>query len=257
VNGTHLSLVAAALVVAAPGAAAAESYVRVISQKAPVHTGPGHGYRESYVAERGEVFEVEERGTRGFWFRIRLEDGTSGWVLGELVYPFEFDETVDKPGFFARTWKSIRRGVLGPPPIVSADVEISFSAGVLDNEGLFLLRPAWVIDPYFAIEAFGGLSPRAEKDIFLGGLGWTLRLIPGAYVGPYLNAGVGAAHSRPKTDNELDVTETVMALAVGGGLEITFKKQITLRLDARNWTLFDPDKAANGQEYSGGLAIFF
>jgi hypothetical protein len=48
-----------------------------------------------------------------------------------------------------------------------------------------------------------------------------------------------------------------MALGAGGGLEITFKKQITLRLDARNWSLFDENKANNGQEYSGGLAIFF
>jgi hypothetical protein len=257
VNRSEISLVAAALVVAAPAAAAAESYVRVISQKAPVHTGPGHGYREAYIAKRGEVFEVAERGTRGFWYRIILEDGTSGWVLGELVYPFEFDETMEKPGVLSRMWKGFRRGVLGPPPIVSADVEISFSAGVLDREGLFLLRPAWVIDPYFAIEAFGGLSPRAEKDIFLAGLGWTLRMVPGAYVGPYINAGVGAAHTRPKADNQLDVEETVMALAVGAGMEITFKKQITVRLDARNWTLFDPDQASNSQEYSGGLAIFF
>jgi hypothetical protein len=257
VNGAHLSIVAAVALLALPASAIAESYVRVISQKAPVHTGPGHGYRETYVAKRGEVFEVEERGTRGYWSRIRLEDGTTGWVLGELVHPLEVDDTPDGPGFLARTWRGIRRTVLGPPPIVDADVEISFSAGALDGEGIFLLRPAWVIDPYFAIEAFGGLSPRAEKDIFLAGLGWTLRLVPGAYVGPYINAGVGAAHTRPKADNQLDVEETVMALAIGGGFEITFKKQITVRVDARNWTLFDPDQASNGQEYSGGLAIFF
>ena len=50
---------------------------------------------------------------------------------------------------------------------------------------------------------------------------------------------------------------STLALSAGGGLEITLKKQITVRLDARNWTLFDENKAANAQEYSGGLAIFF
>ena len=35
------------------------------------------------------------------------------------------------------------------------------------------------------------------------------------------------------------------------------KHQITLRIDARNWSLFDQNKTANGQEYSAGLAIFF
>ena len=30
-----------------------------------------------------------------------------------------------------------------------------------------------------------------------------------------------------------------------------------LRIDARNWSLFNENHASNGQEYSGGLAIFF
>ena len=48
-----------------------------------------------------------------------------------------------------------------------------------------------------------------------------------------------------------------MALSAGGGLEITFKKQITVRFDYRRWVLFDPDQAEGGHELSGGLAIFF
>jgi len=153
--------------------------------------------------------------------------------------------------------RAIRKAILGPSPLPYADVGLSFSAGLLDREGVFLLRPSWLIDPYWAIEAFGGLSPRSEKDIFLGGVGFVLRLAPGAVIGPYANIGLGAARIRPKADNFVDEAETLMALAAGGGLEITFKKQITLRLDARNWTLFDENTANNGQEYSGGLAIFF
>jgi hypothetical protein len=101
------------------------------------------------------------------------------------------------------------------------------------------------------------VSPRAQKDVFLAGLGWTLRMRPGSAFAPYINAGLGAAYNRPKADNFIDPEETQMALAAGGGLEITFKKQITVRVDARNWTLFDENKASNGQELSGGLAIFF
>jgi hypothetical protein len=250
------AVIAGVVLCAGAPSADAEAYLRVIAQTAPVYTGPGAGYREVYRAKRGDVYEVVERGTRGFWFNIRLEDGTTGWVLGELVYPFEVGEQ-EEPGALTRMWRGIRRNVLGPPPIPYADVEISFSAGLLDGEGLFLLRPSWIIDPYFAMDAFAGLSPRAEKDIFTGGVGWTLRMMPGAYIGPYISAAVGAAHIRPKADNFVDVEETIMCLVAGGGLEITFKKQITVRIDARNWTLFDPDQANNGQEYSGGLAIFF
>jgi hypothetical protein len=244
------------LAIATSAPAAAEAYLRVTSQRAPVHTGPGATYREIYVAERGEVLQVLGRGGSGFWFRVELEDGTSGWVLGELVFPFEVVEE-ERPGLFRRMGRAIRRAILGPSPVPYSDVEISFSAGVLDQEGAFILRPAWLLDQYFAIEAFAGLSPRADDDLFLAGLGWTLRLMPGAAVGPFLHLGAGAAHLRPKADNFTQESETLMALSAGGGFEITFKKQITVRLDYRNWTIFDPDQASNGQELSGGLAIFF
>jgi hypothetical protein len=238
------------------GTAAADAYLRVISQRAPVHTGPGATYREIYMAERGEVLQVLERGGAGFWFRVELDDGTTGWVLGELVFPFEVVED-ERPGVFTRMGRAIRRAILGPSPVPYADVELSFSAGALDGEGAFIMRPAWLIDQYFAVEAWAGLSPREDDDLFLGGLGWTLRLMPGAAIGPFVHLGAGVAHLRPKADNFTEESQTLMALSAGGGFEITFKKQITVRLDYRNWTIFDPDQASNGQELSGGLAIFF
>jgi hypothetical protein len=240
----------------APAAAGADAYLRVIAQRAPVHSGPSASYREVYFAERGEVFTVLERGTRDYWYKVELEDGTSGWILGDLVFPFEVGAE-DEAGALTRMGMAIKEAILGPSPVTNASFGLSFSAGVLDNEGMYLLRPSWLIDPYWAIEGFAGLSPRSEKDIFLGGLGFVLRLAPGAVIGPYASISSGAAHIRPKADNFVDQEETLMALGAGGGFEITFKKQITLRLDARNWSLFNQNHASNGQEYSGGLAIFF
>jgi hypothetical protein len=83
------------------------------------------------------------------------------------------------------------------------------------------------------------------------------RLAPGAVICPFATLGVGAVHLVPKADNPVQMTQNLMGLNGGGGLEITFKKQITLRLDARNWTIFDENVASNAQEYTGGLAIFF
>ncbi len=236
--------------------AGAEAYLRVIAQKAPVHSGPSGSYREVFIAERGQVFQVLERGSRDYWYKVELDDGTSGWILGDVVTPFEVGPA-SEAGLFTRMGRAIKGALLGPSPVAYADIGLSFSAGILDQEGVFLLRPSYLVDPYWAIEGFAGLSPRSEKDIFLGGLGFVLRLAPGAVIGPYASLGVGAAHIRPKADNFVDKEETLMALGAGGGLEITFKKQITLRLDARNWSLFNQNEASNGQEYSGGLAIFF
>jgi hypothetical protein len=241
---------------ALPRAAQAEAYLRVIAIEAPVLTGPGEEYRELDIARRNQVFEVLERSTIGYWFRVEMEDGTTGWIAGDQVFPFE-ERRRRRPGLFTRMWRSIRGALLGPPPAPYSDVQLSFSAGVLDREGVFFFRPAWLVDSYFAIEGFAGLSPRSEKDVFLGGLGATLRLAPSAHIGPFVHVSVGATHFRPKSDNFIDRKETLMALSAGGGFEITFKKQITLRLDARNWTLFDENQASNGQEYSGGFAVFF
>nr|HEX4314914.1 SH3 domain-containing protein [Kofleriaceae bacterium] len=259
-----MKLLAIALVAAAASTASTAStawadgfgYVRVIAQRAPVHSGPGAGYREVYFADRGQVFEVVERATRDFWYKVELDDGTTGWIVGDLVFPFEVVED-EQPGALTKAGRAIRRTILGPSPIERADASLSFSAGELEGEGMFMLRPAWLIDPYWALEFFAGLSPRSDKDIFLAGTGFTLRLAPGAVIGPYANLGLGAAYISPSAGNFVDKQETLMALGAGGGLEITLKKQITVRLDARNWTLFNQNHSSNGQELSGGLAIFF
>jgi hypothetical protein len=252
-----LAVLVALAALAIPAIAGADAYVRVVSQEAQVHSGPGASYRELDVVPRGAVFRVVSRAGDGYWFQVELEDGTPGWLLGESLFPFEVVEDPGEPGLFVRMGRSIRRTMLGPSPVPLTDVEISFSAGLLDREGAFLLRPAWLIDPHFALEAFMGLSPRKGEDLFLAGLGWTLRLLPGAAIGPFVHLGTGAAHLRPKADNFTQDNRTLAVLEGGGGFEITFKKQITVRLDYRNWTIFDPDEANNGQELSGGLAIFF
>jgi hypothetical protein len=247
---------ALAVVVAATATANADAYLRVIAQKASVRTGPGNGYREVYIAERNQVFPVLERGTKDYWFKVELDDGTTGWILGDVVYPFEVGEE-EEPGALTRMGRAIKSAILGPSPVAYAHAGLSASAGILQGEGVYILRPSWLIDPYWALEGFAGMSPRSEKDVYLGGLAFVLRMAPGAVIGPYATLGLGAAHISPKATNYVDPKETLMALGAGGGVEITFKKQITVRLDVRNWTLFDENHSNNSQEYTGGLGIFF
>jgi len=244
------------VLVCAPSVARADAYLRVIAQRASVYSGPGTGYRELAVVNRNQVFQVLERGTRDYWFKIELDDGTPGWIVGDMVFPFEVGDE-EEPGAFTRMGRAIKRAILGPSPVPYATVGLAASAGILDGEGVFMLRPSWLIDPYWALEGFVGLSPRSEKDVYLGGLAFVLRLAPGSVITPYASLGLGAAHISPKADNYVDPRETLMALGAGGGLEVTLKKQITVRIDARNWTLFNQNHSNNGQEYTGGLAIFF
>jgi opacity protein-like surface antigen len=246
---------AVVLALSLPAAAHADSFVRVLTSSATVRTGPGADYREMHVAQRGEVLQVKERGTKGYWWKIELEDGSTGWVFGEEVAPFDIVD--DDPGFFTRVWRGFKGAVLGPSPVPYADVELSFAAGVLGDDGAFFFRPAWLVDPYFALEGFVGESPAAQEQVLIAGLGWTLRLIPGATFGPHLHAGIGVEHRMPKADAFAIRERTRMAMCAGAGFEITLKKRITLRADYRHWAFFDENQGDNAEEFSGGLAIFF
>jgi hypothetical protein len=238
------------------GTADADAYLRVIAQKAPVHSGPGPGYREVAFVDRGQVFTVVERATRDYWFKIELDDGTTGWILGDMVFPFEVGEQ-EPPGVFGRMGRAISDAILGPSPIPYASFGMSASAGLFGGEGVFIARPSWLIDPYWALEGFAGLSPRSDKEVFLGGFAFVLRMAPGSVIDPYASVGLGAAHIAPAATNFVDARETLMALPAGGGFEITLKKQITVRLDARSWALFNQNHGSTAAEFTGGLAIFF
>ena len=178
------------------------------------------------------MFQVLERGTRDYWFKVELEDGTSGWILGDLVFPFEVGDE-EEPGAFARDGP--RDPARDPRAVAGRRTRTSACRSrraCSTNEGVFLLRPSWLIDPYWALEAFAGLSPRSENEPLprrarRSCCAWR----PGAVIGPYASLGLGAAYIRPKADNYVGQEGTLMALGAGGGLEITFKKQITLRLD--------------------------
>jgi hypothetical protein len=247
--------VVALLLCLGAGAARGDAFVRVVTSSAEVRTGPGADFRAMHTAKRGDVLGVRARGQRGYWFEVELDDGSTGWIFGEQVAPF--DVVDDDPGFFTRAWRGFRSALLGPSPVPEADVELAFSAGVLGGDGLFLFRPAWLIDPYFALEGFVGESPAAEEQVLLAGLGWTLRLVPGATIGPYLHASTGVEHRDPKADAFALRSKTRMLVDVGGGLEITLQKRITVRGDYRHWVFFDENEAANAEEVTGGLAIFF
>ncbi len=233
----------------------ADVYARVLTQTAPVRSGPGESYRQVRTAVRDDVVAVHGRGTRGYWLQVTLDDGTSGWILGEEVAPFDVGD--DDPGFFERAWRGFKHAVLGPSTVPTANGEMSFSAGALGGEGLFLIRPAWLIDPYFALEGFIGASPTGDEDLLLVGGGWTLRLIPGAAIDPYIHAGGGIVRRNPKADVYTMPSRTEAAGEVGGGIEIALRIRLTLRIDFRQWIFFDENSAEDAREVTGGLAVFF
>jgi hypothetical protein len=231
-----------------------DGLVRVIAEQAGVHTGPGFAYRIVYTATRDEVLPVIERATRAHWFRVRLPDGTSGWLLGDQVFPLDLDTTEAHRG--PSIWKRIANTVFSPSPLLEGRFVLSFSAGVLGGDSAFIFRPAILFEPHIALEAFLGESVGNQVDVLYYGAGPNVFLFPTSPLTPFLSSAAGGATSRPKAD-QIFRGNTYAMVNVGGGLIMALKKRITLRGDARHYVIFDPNHTQRIQEYSGALNIIF
>lgn len=251
------ALVAVAIGVAGrPAGAAEEALVRVIAEQAHVHTGPGFSYRSVYAATRGEVFPVLERATTALWFRVRLPDGTSGWLLGDQVFPLDVDTAEAHRG--PSVWRRFSDAVFSPSPLVDGRFGLSFSAGVVGGDSAFIFRPAILFEPHLSLEGFVGESVGNARDVIYFGGGPNVFLFPTSPITPFLSAAAGGAQRRPKADQFAPVKNTTYALVnAGGGLLIALKKRVTLRGDARHYVIFDPNHTQRIQEYTGALSIVF
>jgi len=232
-----------------------DALVRVLAEQAQVHTGPGFAFRVVYVAARGEVLPVVERATRAHWFRVRLPDGTNGWILGDEVFPLDLEESDVHRG--PSLWHRMSEAVFSPSPLLEGRIGLSFSAGVIGGDSAFLFRPAFILEPHFSLEGFFGETVGNQVDVVYYGAGPNVFLFPTSPVTPFLGAGMGGASSRAKADQFTVPTGTYTVLNVGGGLLVALKQRITLRGDARHYVLFDANHTQRIQEYSGALTIVF
>ena len=244
------------VLLAAPRARADdEALVRVLAEEAAVHTGPGFAFRVVYTAARGEVLPAVGRSTQDHWFRVQLPDGTFGWLLGAEVLVLEVDTSgAPHP---PSLWKRTSDAIFSPSPLVDGRVGLTFSAGALGGDGLFLFRPAVVLAPPLTLEAFFGETVGNQVDVIYYGGGFNVFLWPTSPVTPFLAGSAGGASSRKKPDQPAIETGNFKVVNVGGGLIVALKKRLTLRGDVRHYVVFDANHNQQLQEYSGALSIHF
>jgi uncharacterized protein YgiM (DUF1202 family) len=225
-----------------------DAYARVIVAEAELRAGPGVSHRVIYRAPRGETFLITTRETAGFWLQVQLPDGRTGYVLGDTVEPVsatdDSAEGARKPGFFA------------PPALQDAHAGFAMMAGIYDRAGYVELRPAWVIAPAIAFEPYVGLALQSDsRRIIYGGAG-TLNLLPDKALAPFVTIGCGGMYEDPKDEFVRPPRKWFHARA-GGGLLISLRFRVSLRLEAANMVLFQEDDYQNVQSYAAGLGTYF
>ncbi len=231
--------------------------VRVLSERANVHSGAGFSYRVIATTQRDDIIEMIERGKRGGWTRVRLETGIAGWILSEQIsFLAEASEAGQEERTLRRIARSLRAKVFGPPNLITSRFGGTLSAGALGQEGLFLVRPSILIDPHLAIEGYFGPSVGHEVSRGIFGLSANIHLSPQIPFTLFFSLGGGAVYTRGKVD-VLSDSEWTSLLSPGGGMMLMLKKGVTLRFDVRNHLLFRANGIAPLQEYSGALAFHF
>ena len=226
-------------------------YARVIVERTSLRSGPGGSFRALRTARRGDVFPIVERGSRGYWFRVELDDGTFGWIAGDAVYTHEMSSEEAHRGQFLPE-------VFAPAALPHASGELAFSFGALGlANGFMAARPAIQLAPELGIEATLAAVVGSGGRLLVGTLGGLVNVFPASPVVPFFALGGGVVVSDPNADTFLLRSGVTGALYGGGGLRIGFRYRITLRLEARSWAIYDQNRFVSQVELSGGLTVFF
>jgi hypothetical protein len=244
------ALTLAALLLAAPARAQApvDAFARVVVYETELRSGPGVSYRVIHRARRGDTFLISTRETKGFWLQVELADGRTAYVLGDTVETLGVGpDEADGPR---------RPGLFAPPALQEARGGFALMAGIYDRDGYAEFRPALVIAPAIAFEPYIGiaLEPDARRLIY-GGAG-TLNLAPDWPIAPFVEIGVGGVLEHPKDEFVRRERKWFHARA-GGGLLISFRLRLLVRLEASNLALFGEDEYENTQAYVAGLGTYF
>ncbi len=224
-------------------------YARVIVETTALRTGPGAGFRIVRIAEQGESFEVRERATRGYWFRVQMPDGSLAWIDGNTVFNHELGPRSRGSRFMAL--------LFAPPPLMAAHGELAVQLGTLSGSGLMALRPTWLLAPTFGFEANLAASVGSAGRLFMAGAGGVVNIFPTWPVVPFFAVGGGFARAAPNADSFILNEGTSSMLYAGGGLRMGFRYRLIVRVEARSYAFFDADRLVAQQEVSGGLSAFF
>ena len=248
-----LPLALAFAVALAPALARADdeedAFARVVVSETDLRTGPGVSHRVIYHAHRGETFLIQTRETAGFWLQVAMPDGRAAYVLGDTVEAVAVSEDAPdapaKPGFFA------------PPALQQAKGGFALMAGMYDRDGYVELKPAYVLAPAIAFEPFLGLALKSDSRRVTYGLAGTLNLAPDWAVAPFVSIGAGGMRETPKDDAGVRHTRNWFQARAGGGLLISLRWRVLLRLEASNMVLHTEDAYQNVQTYIAGLGTYF
>jgi hypothetical protein len=225
--------------------------LRVMAQSAPVRSGPGGSFREIGRVGHGQIFQALDRTPDGSWYRIRISRERSGWVLSELVWPFEIvDESAVTS---ASSW--FDRKLLVSGQLDDGRVTLALSGGALDSLGEFTMRVGYQPSAHYLVELSGSEANGRFGNLVLFGGDLVVPIGPWRSIVPFALVGFGGAAVWPNQQSSLFKSGTSLQASAGGGVFIGLRGPIIVRLDIQEVLIFGPDQLDGMLLIQGGLMV--
>lgn len=225
-----------------------EALARITSSSSELRAGPGLSYRVVHRAQRGETFAIQGREAIGYWVRVYLKDGRTAYLMGDTADTLLLDEV----GGESRV-----PGVLSPPLLEDSWGGVMMSGGMFGGSGFAEWRPAFLLSEALALEPYVGLIlTGAGRNLLYGGAA-SLNLAPDWAIAPYVSLGGGGYASLPSDDAFAVQSERLFHARAGGGLLVSLRWRISLRLEASHTTLFDASTYRVAQSFVAGFGSYF
>lgn len=219
--------------------------VKVATAFINVYTGPGKGFPQFYIVERGEWVEIISRKTD--WFKVRLTNQQEGWLHREQLaktrtetgeIPKISDATIDD--YFESHW------------------ELGLTLGDFGGANTISLISTYSATPNLSVELTGSQITGNFSDGFKTHVNVVHEGFPDQRISPYFSLGVGWIQTDPKSTLVGTENRDDELLTAGVGLKVYITRNLIIRGEYAHYiVLTERETNEEVERWSIGIGIFF